>query len=202
MSAPFFSVVVAHYQGAVTAEQYRRFYENMPDVHDPDVEVLVFHDGPLLEPVEGPYHVTPTPARANVTGHNLRRLGIEAATGKWLLHVNADGCFEPRLFPALRQQLETLTTDIAIGSVEMRGLHKKPGFSWYDTPRNPHIFTVLYGQPLRLGNVDIMQFIAKTELWKKYGWPSLSPISDWQAIDAMTRKHAYTYLPLLIGRHY
>jgi len=202
MTPPFFSIVVAHYQGSVSPEEYQRCYESLPDVHDPDVEVLVFHDGPLLHIDDGPFHIETTPARANVTGHNLRRLGIERATGTWLLHINADGCFAPDLFPKLRAELETLTTDIAIGSVEMRGLHKKPGYSWYDTPRNPHIFTVLHGQPLRLGNIDIMQFIAKTSLWKHYGWPSLSPISDWQAVDRMTREHAHTYLPLLIGRHY
>src|SRR5687768_14120246 len=95
-SPPLFSIVVVHYQGTVPHDIFLRGIESLRSQTFRDHEILVYHDGPLLEPdVATPVPIRPTEKRFNDWGHSLRDIGIREARGEYILHFNADNILYP-----------------------------------------------------------------------------------------------------------
>lgn len=205
MNAPFFTVIAAHYQGSTSPAELDRFVASVRQPSgalDPSIELLIYHDGPLLEP--SPHPIIATPARRNVSGHDLRRLGLREATGEWILHTNTDNVYAPGIFASLRAELERCTTDILITTVRMRGM--LPGeFArqvHYESTRNPDVFMELSGVPPVFANIDLMQLVARRSLWLAHGWTTLTTEADAIIYESLTKKHPYSASPLVIGDHY
>lgn len=116
-SSPLFSIIIPHYQPSVTEEEFRRCTQSLEDQTCKDFEVLIYHDGPLLDPdaVKGsPYPVLPTKKRIGDYGHSLRDFGIRQAKGEWIIHLNADGVLYPNAIETLKEQLRFWAEDFKV----------------------------------------------------------------------------------------
>lgn len=116
-SSPLFSIIIPHYQPSVSEEEFRRCVQSLEDQTCKDFEVLIYHDGPLLDPdaVKGsPYPVRPTKKRIGDYGHSLRDFGIRQAKGTWIIHLNADGVLYPHAIETLKEQLRFWKEDFKI----------------------------------------------------------------------------------------
>lgn len=199
MSDPFFTVIASHYQGSTSPAELDRFVRS---VDGASIELLLLHDGPLLEP--SPHPLITTAKRRNVSGHDLRRLGLSQARGEWILHTNTDNVYAPGVFAPLRAALEQCPTDILITTVRMRGMRRGnvERQVHYDTERDPGVFLELTGIPPFFANIDLMQLIARRSLWLRHGWTTLTTEADAIIYESMTRSNPFTASSLVIGDHY
>mgnify|MGYP003145963203 CR=1 FL=1 len=109
MKNPKYSIIVVHYQGTVSHDIFMRGMESIKNIDSDDYEVLVYHDGPLIDLdviKESPYPVKPTDVRYNDFGHSLRDIGIREAKGEYIIHTNADNVFYPNLIKGLNSALD------------------------------------------------------------------------------------------------
>src|SRR5205823_9281012 len=105
--APTFSIIVPHYQGAVSHLTFCRGIQCLLSQSYKDFEVLCYHDGPLLEPnLAFPVPVVPTEVRHNDWGHSLRQLGIQQAKGRYIVHFNPDNILYPFALHKIAKELE------------------------------------------------------------------------------------------------
>lgn len=147
-SSPLFSIIIPHYQPSVTEEEFRRCTQSLEDQTCKDFEVLIYHDGPLLDPdaVKGsPYPVLPTKKRIGDYGHSLRDFGIRQAKGEWIIHLNADGVLYPNAIETLKEQLRFWKEDFKVKPSPqgvLRTQHRSYKTSFINRP-NILIFSIL-----------------------------------------------------------
>ncbi|WP_102107731.1 glycosyltransferase family A protein [Oceaniglobus roseus] len=110
-SSAAFSVVMVDYDGAVSRDDFRRAVAALAAQTCDDFELLVYHDGPKAAAYDDDLADTPRPsrmrtvvtgARANDWGHSNRDRGIREATGRWIVHTNADNLFYPQAIERLK----------------------------------------------------------------------------------------------------
>src|SRR5687768_6095821 len=88
-TAPRFSIIIPHYDGAISDELLVRGLASLASQTFDDFEVLLFHDGPLSRPLpdltQFPLKIRLgiTPQRFNDWGHSLRDFGIHHARGDY-----------------------------------------------------------------------------------------------------------------------
>src|SRR5437762_14065631 len=103
---PLFSIIVVHFQGTISRDVYLRGINSIQQQTMGDYEVLVYHDGPLLD-AEAP---TPVPIRCtevrhNDWGHSLRDRGIREAKGDYIVHFNADNVLYPHALELIAAEI-------------------------------------------------------------------------------------------------
>jgi hypothetical protein len=222
--APFFSVVVPDFEGAVTRAELRRGIGSLARQTFADLEILLLHDGPKgtaydadLEGVVCPYplRTTVTEARANDFGHSLRDLGIRQARGRYVLHFNADNVLYPHALARIHAYLTARVPpirvgdrlengdDIAIFAVLMRGMtcvgQKLVRFKGHER----QFALILTGAPPRMNRVDCMQLVMKRELWlAEGGWSDRSERSDGVLYPRFVAKYGARYIPEVLGEHW
>lgn len=113
--APFFSIIIVDYEGAVSREAFRRKINSVLAQNCQDFEVLVYHDGPKSTPYEedliglpisDKFRFISTEKRENCWGHSNRDRGIRAAKGTWIVNSNADNLFYSDLLECLKERVE------------------------------------------------------------------------------------------------
>ena len=131
--------------------------------------LTVIHDGPSTEfekamqplakqmPEKIKYFCTES--RFNDYGHSLRQIGIEQATGDYLLLTNADNYFIPRAVEILN--VATGQPDVIL--FDMVHSHNRPGGR--DLPAYSYFET-----SFRRNSIDISAAIVKTDKAKKVGF--------------------------------
>ena len=129
----------------------------------------VIHDGPNAEFMDimqdfadakpGQIEFFCTPTRCNDYGHTLRQIGIDQASGDYLLLTNADNYFIPKA-------VEYLNYAMGEGDVvlfDMVHSHNRPGgrdlppYSYFETS-------------YQRGSIDVSSAIVRTEMAKKVGF--------------------------------
>jgi hypothetical protein len=199
---PFFTIIAVYYQGITKPETYQRFTQSLEEQTYGDFETLVYHDGPLLHEVISPYKICHTSTRYNQWGHNLRRIGLKQAQGKYILHTNVDNIYYPNALQDIFEKIQETSANIIITQVEMMGLNKKNGRMWYDNPRDYGKSEILTGNPPVYGNIDLMQAVIAKEIWDKYGWFNLIEQADGIIYSKICMENQYCNTDILIGRHY
>jgi hypothetical protein len=212
---PLFSIVVVHYQGVNSHETFLRGYESLMAQNFDDFEVLVIHDGPLLDPsVTFPCPVTNTPDRHNDWGHTLRDLGIRSAKGEYIIHFNADNVLYPNALEELANEIARPprlidpqgriydTNDIIIFPVLMWNLIKFRDITWQQKGP-PTFYTILTGIPPMVQYIDCMQFVMKRTLWlAEGGWYDKSELSDGFMYQKFAAKYGYRTIGPVLGEHF
>src|ERR1043165_2007520 len=103
---PLFSIVCVHYQGTVTRDIYLRGVNSILSQTFTDYELLVYHDGPLLDPdAPTPIPIRCTEMRHNDWGHSLRDRGIREAKGDYIVHFNADNVLYPHALELIAAEI-------------------------------------------------------------------------------------------------
>ena len=217
---PRFSIIVPHFDGAVSDATLTRTMASLAAQTFNDFEVLLYHDGPVsraLPPLpqcgKG-VRMFVTEQRANDWGHSLRQLGIEAAAGEYLLHLNADNLLYPSalgtLDAAARAPIDPAPTpemrdnpDVLVFAILMRGrrFNGRVGF-WRDRQAT-HTGLIVTGVPPQSGFIDCMQVVARRELWQRLGgWYDRSEESDGMIYERMIAESGARYVPAVLGEHW
>jgi hypothetical protein len=212
---PLFSIIVVHFQGSVPHDFFCRAIASLQAQTFRDFEILAYHDGPLVDPnVRWPVPITCTERRYHDWGHSLRDLGIRAATGDYIIHLNADNVLypdaldeiakeiarPPRLFDPQGQPLDT--DDIIIFPVRMYGLQKIREHTVV-FKGGPPFYLILTGIPPVPQNIDCMQLVMKRELWlREGGWYDKREVGDGFMYQQFTQKYGYRTVGPVLGEHY
>jgi len=214
-----FSIIVPHYQGAISTEMITRGLESLKNQTFKDFEVLLYHDGPLLYDEEFLYPIKCMSTRYDDWGHSLRDRGIREAKGEYIIHFNPDNV----LYSDALQELERFARNdhnIITYPIKMMGLYdawehlpkSALGYSQRDdanpykedTPRDYSKSVVLEGKRIQLNYIDCMQFVMKRELWlKEGGWKNKSFASDGYQIVDFVSKYGYMNTgSIILGEHW
>jgi hypothetical protein len=212
---PLFSIIVPHFQGTIPHNIFLRGIRCLQSQTLQDFQLLVYHDGPLLDPsLHFPVPITPTPTRHNDFGHSLRDRGIREATGDYILHFNPDNLLyphalqtiadeiarPPRLLTDTGQPLDT--NDIIIFPILMHGLLKFRHLT-FQSKTNQNFYIILNGIPPVLQNIDAMQLVMKRSLWlAEGGWSDKSELSDGRLYQHFCQKYGHRHLGPILGEHY
>tara|TARA_R100000458_G_scaffold59951_1_gene73190 strand:- start:18153 stop:18761 length:609 start_codon:yes stop_codon:yes gene_type:complete len=200
-----FSIVMTHYQGSIKHEDFERCVDSLNNQTFKDFEILCFHDGPLLDDsVELPCEVQFVEERINDWGHTLRNVGIQQSSGEYIIHTNSDNVFYPNALEEINKKIESTNSDIIIYFVKMMGLNKDwtKNTIYYDNPRDYSKWELLTGYPPVYGNIDCMQLVMKTELWKKETWYNTTEQGDGIMYPKFCEKYNYKHIYKILGEHY
>lgn len=207
MKQPKFSIIVPHYDGVISDEIFMEGMDSILCSKYKNFEVLVYHDGPTSRPIPQSfksvydyhkidYKVKQTETRYNDWGHSLRDLGIKEAKGEYIVHFNPDNLLDRDVL----QGISELEDDIIICPVLLEGAIRK-STGMYRT-KNPKDYVLLDGFPAVHQNIDAMQLVMKTELWRKFGgWYDKSEQSDGIMYQEFCRNAPWRSSHHIIGVH-
>lgn len=198
-----FTIIIPHYQPTVSDKQLDQCMKSIRlQRMDEDIEVLLYHDGPLKHNCR--YPIVATKKRANDWGHSLRDLGIEAAKGEYIVHLNPDNILYPKALKKLRAKIkETGNRPIYIMWLLMSGVITRRAGDHYEMARTfrPEDRVILKGDP-KPGLIDAMQLVMKTDLWREYGgWYDKQIHSDALMYERFCKEHEPYRYELVIGEH-
>ncbi|HVT79576.1 MAG TPA: glycosyltransferase [Phycisphaerae bacterium] len=212
---PRFSIIVPHYQGTIPHSIFLRGIASLQAQTLQDFELLVYHDGPLLDAtVEFPVPVIATARRFNDFGHSLRDRGIREATGEYIVHFNPDNLLYPhalqtiaeeiarpsRLYTDAGQALDT--NDIIIFPILMHGLLKFRHLT-LQSKTHQDFYIILTAIPPVVQNIDAMQLVMKRSLWlAEGGWSDTSELSDGLLYERFCGKYGYRHVGPVLGEHF
>lgn len=217
---PKFTIIIPHYDGAVSDAFLLRCFDCLSQQTLQDFEVLLFHDGPLSRPLpELPkvgvsVQLLVAETRANDWGHSLRRKGIEIARGDYIVHLNPDNVLYPRALATLVDAMswplqpspnahQVENPKILVFAILLRGrmFNGRGGF-WRDKGAH-HRATIMTGIPPFLGFIDCMQVVAHRDIWRAVGgWYDLRPESDGLIYEKMIAELGARYVPAILGEHW
>jgi len=213
MKQPKFSIIVPHYDGVIPDETFLEGMDSILCSKYKNFEVLVYHDGPTSRPIPQSfksaydyhnidYKIRETKTRYNDWGHSLRDLGIREASGEYIVHFNPDNI----LYPDVLEGISTLDDDIIICPIILEGTVRKTTDNTYMMnmyrTRDPKDCVLLDGFPAVHQNIDAMQLVMKTELWRKFGgWYDKSEQSDGIMYQEFCKKAQARYSHHIIGVH-
>jgi len=214
---PRFTVVVVYYQGVHTDEIFRRGVGSVLGQTFGDVEVQIYHDGPLHRAVPEVNGVVPevraTVERKNDWGHSLRDLGIRQAAGEYILLFNADNFLHPHCLATLDAQAKRLpqlllngqpcdTDNILIFPIVYHDLARFMQ-GWLRLPSGSGEKLIMTGNPPMYGQIDCMQLVMKREIWlAEGGWADKREDSDGQMYPLFCQKYGYRGVGEVLGEHW
>ena len=192
-----FSIIVTHYDGVITDDEFIRGMDSIEAQGFKDFEVLVYHDGTCNRDLPKgkysfPIKTVVTPVRYNDWGHSLRNLGVFEARGEYILFLNADNT----LYPHALQEIDRVAKDDELRTAEMAGtkwnsnniiifpiLLKGQTYNGFGVTRHKgredDLACILTGYPPQTNFIDCMQLVMRRSKWEYYnGWYDKSFASD------------------------
>ena len=137
-----------------------------------------------------------TKKRYNDWGHSLRDLGIKEAKGEYIIHLNPDNI----LYTDTLQEIAKIDSDIIICPIILEGTIRR--VSGLTRTKREGDQVILDGFPPVHQNIDAMQLVMKTSLWRKYGgWYNKSEQSDGIMYQRFCSENDATYCGHIIGVH-
>jgi hypothetical protein len=211
--SPVFSVIVTHYQGTQSDVALARCMNSLAGqtIDGESVEVLLYHDGPLLRECPEPGIIC-MDHRYNDYGHSLRDRGIREAKGQYIVHLNADGFIYPEALATIKAEIQRPprmilgghvldTNDIIIFPVRMWGQSKCRFVSMRSGDES--FYLIFTGHPPFLGNIDCMQLVMKRSLWlAEGGWHDKRAAGDGHMYQEFCRKYGYRLVGPVLGEHF
>ena len=202
MKQPRFSIIVPHYDGVISDEMFLEGMKSLSESTYKDFEVRIYHDGPTSRPLPDvdqfgfEYSFIETKTRYNDWGHSLRDLGIREAKGKYILHFNPNNI----LYPDVLEGISTLDDDIIICPIILEGtVRTNKGML---RTHNPQHKVLMDAYPPVHQNIDAMQLVMKTDLWRKFGgWYDKSEQADGLMYQQFCQKALARYSHHVIGLH-
>lgn len=194
-----FSIVVPHYDGAISDEAFLQGMASLESSMYKDFEVLIYHDGPLSRPIPSldkfsfDYKFKETKTRYDDWGHSLRDLGIREAAGEYIVHFNPDNILNHYGLKAISETIDkirfiketyteetfnsynALTDNIVISPLILEGTlnfgppNNVEGANFLQRTFNPADSAFLIGVPPAANQIDCMQLVAKKSIWLAEG---------------------------------
>lgn len=201
---PKFSIIAVDYENHVPRDGMVRGLDSISNQLDKDYEIIIVHDGPKKISYEEEYDFSKlenvkflnTPERMNDWGHSSRDLGMRNATGEYYINFNIDNILYEDALLKINNSTYLSKRKIFIFPI----LHWKIG-ALYEIQETPFL---LEGLPVEQGKIDVMQFVAHKDLWRKQNyWYDKSENSDGLIYKKMYREHggAY-YIGTVLGENF
>lgn len=208
---PKFSIIVPHYDGVISDEQFIRGMNCLKNQTFTDFEVLLYHDGPISRPipkVDLPnLKIVITEKRYNDWGHSLRDMGIKAAEGEYIIHFNPDNILYPLALQEIYDKSEEdfkyeVPNTIIIFPILMRGLVSNGNVIWREKENEDKKYMIFTGYPPAKFCIDCMQLVMKKSVWMDFGgWKDLSEQSDGNMYPLLVYKYGARYCSKILGEH-
>ena len=222
--APRISVIMPHYDGAISDETLLNGLLCLENQTYRNFEVLLYHDGPLSRELPDLSVFTcdlkfkATSKRYNDWGHSLRDIGIKEASGEYILHFNPDNILYAFALEEINNTIENKDgryavierdngtvfsgNNIIIYPIYLIGMICD-GFGFNRTYNENHRF-ILTGNPPVKYYIDCMQLVMKTDLWRKVGgWYDKSEEGDGEMYQAFVRSNnGARYIDNILGEHH
>lgn len=212
---PRFSVIVPHYQGATSHAEFCRCIDSLKAQTLQDFEILAYHDGPLVDPtVTFPVPIKATQRQHKDWGHSLRDMGIRAAKGDYIVHMNSDNVLYPNALEEIAKEIDRPSrivdangnamdnNTIIVFPILMRGFQKIFQFL-LRAPEYPEWYIILTGNPPMRSQIDAMQFVMKRQTWlDEGGWYDRSYDGDGNMYEKFALKYGYRAVGPVLGEHY
>lgn len=217
-----FSIIVPHYDGAVSDEELIRGLESLKNQTFKDFEVILLHDGPLsrklpsLEKFNLNITTFVTEKRYDDWGHSLRDMGIKKAKGEYLLFFNADNI----LYPQALEEIYRVSRDNVYRKADMNGYKwnsddiiiypiylKGQTYNGHGVTRHKgkenEVKCILTGYPVRTNFIDCMQLVMRRSKWDYYGgWYDKSFASDGAMYTRFVNENlGARYCDEILGEH-
>lgn len=227
---PMFSIIMPHYEKAVSVEYMVRALESLRAQEYQNFEILLLHDGPKSRPFSEEIELKryPNLSYLEVTekhcgdwGHTLRDIGIRKSKGKYILHMNSDNVLYPFALEAIVKEMgksryakslkksgganmsHLNSNDIIIFPIQMIGVQSDGLRLWYESRNDPGYSTILTGYPPCLGYIDCMQLVMRRKLWLLYGgWYDRSEMADGRMYQRFVQERGCKYVPVVLGEHW
>ena len=219
--APRFSLVVPHFDGAISDDLLLRGLDSLKAQTFTDFEVLLYHDGPLSRPLPDlsayagmKIRVGIAPQRHNDWGHSLRNHGVHSARGDYIVHFNPDNVLypdalatldaearrpvEPNPLPERRENPDILVFAVLLYGERFNGTHR-----WRDRENPAANALLMSGVPPRRGFIDAMQVVVRRRVWLEIGgWYDRREDSDGYIYEALIATRGARYIPRTLGEHW
>jgi len=217
---PKFSIIVPHYDGVISDEQFLQGMNSLVNQTYRDFEILVYHDGPISRPIPNidfpNVKIKVTEKRFNDWGHSLRDMGIREAQGEYILHFNPDNILYKNALESIFKQSQKqyfynkdgieyiypLPNDIIIFPILMRGVQSNGVGLWRNKKNAEKDYMIFTGYPPLKYNIDCMQLVMKRSLWiENDGWKDKSEDSDGNMYEPFVQKYKARYCSEVLGEH-
>ena len=227
---PRFSVILVHYDGAVSDAELHRGLGSLQAQTFRDFEILAYHDGPptrdtfgraLAERYPAIRRVVATGQRHADWGHSLRDRGIRDARGQYIVHFNADNILYPfaleEIDRTIRWQRDYLrnkdsvvfdTNDVVIFPILLRGMDSDGRYVWRDKgwqrTREPmRAALISTGYPVEMNFIDCMQLVMRRTTWlAEGGWSDREERSDGILYPRFVERYGAKYVNKVLGEHW
>lgn len=213
-----FSIIVPHYDGCITDDQFIRGINCLINQTYHDFEVLIYHDGPTSRPIPEIWkelgfrgYLEITEKRENNWGHGNRDRGIKKAEGEYIVHFNPDNILYPRALEVIAAEIrktkiccldkKEVPNNIIIFPVIMRSMLSNGKFLWRD--KDSKDYMIFSGYPPVRNNIDCMQLVMKTSLWRSIGgWVDKTVNSDGNMYQQLVANFSARYCSEVLGEHW
>lgn len=204
-----YSVIIAYYRACdEDEEKLLRLLNTLAYQEYDDFEVLIVHDGQLDKPEVlddyeefFPIRFLCTDKHYNNWGHESRDLGIRMSEGEYLLITNHDNNYRKGIFKRIDSVLDD-KIGMYIFNVRMVGMRSQDGKIGYDKPRDSNVSLILTGNPVEVGNIDIMQVVIARNIWIHYkGWYRKEKDSDGMILRKMSKNFRFKQDSFIMGEH-
>lgn len=219
---PRFSVIVPHFDGAITDALLLRGLGCLAQQTFRDFDVLLYHDGPLSRPLpdftalglDARLRTVVGKIRHNDWGHSLRDRGIREASGDYIVHFNPDNVLYPNALEVLDRYSRTPVPPapepelaenpaILIFAIAMRGMNFNGRWPVWRDRGDPSRALIFNGIPPVPGLIDCMQLVATRAVWLRVGgWYDRSERLDGTIYARMVRELGARYVPAVLGEHW
>ena len=198
---PLISILMPTYNRKVST--IKRSIDCITNQTHSNFELLVISDGPsepnTLSLVNSyndsriRYLFTGTTLPAGDYGASVRQFGLNKMNGKYVCFIDDDNTIEVNYLSELVKPLEENKGDFTI----CRILHYGP------LPNNPILPKVLDGNPVKVGNIDTLQVMVKSDIIKNLGWcVKESYYSDGHTFEKLDKNCKKVYVDKILGTHY
>ena len=209
---PKYSIIVPHYDGAISDEKFIRGMTCLKNQPFKNFEVLIYHDGPTSRPIPDVglenSKIKVTQKRYNDWGHSLRDMGIRDANGEYIIHFNPDNILYEnaldRIEDILTLEVEILSSkkEIVIFPIRMMGVVSNGHYYCRFKELEDMVQIILTGSPTIKHNIDCMQLVMKKDIWvKEGGWKDKTEQSDGNMYPYFVKKYGARYCYDILGEH-
>lgn len=201
------SIIAVHHHESTPQERFNAFLQSLRDQTFRDFECILIHDGPLgktppTEWFEGTNLIfIESKERTKMGGNKNRQEAMDTATGEWIMQTSSDNVYYKDALNAVVEH--ECDCGAIVFPVKMVGLEQDGNAIHYASPRDYTKFTILKGNPVKVGNIDLMQMVAKKEVYDKIGgWFDYTHLCDGIVFEKIAANTTVKFRSEIIGEHW
>jgi len=212
---PKFSIIAVDYEFHVPRQGMVGGLKSLAAQTFKDFEIIIVHDGPKTIPYEEELGdvldgldvtFTSTPVHCNNWGHSSRDSGMRIAKGEYIVHFNIDNMLYPFALEEINNSIDEVYPIIIFPIIhhKINALRRGYNLDQYARGEVPETRDIVFnGIPPVLANIDVLQFVARKDVWENAGyWYNLTEQSDGIIYSELCRDNNYKALSRVLGENF